>query len=187
MVQYRSYAPGHLTACTVDIYPTNRVYLKLVWMSRPPVQAVTEFRATVPCLTMRKTSKSKTFPTSLGKAAGGLLLLAGLTFLVGCQGVSAGGSSNPQTTLNLGSGSLDFGSVAAGSSKTMTVTAVNSGPASVTISSAAISTKYFSLTSPNLPISIAAGLSVPVSITFKPNAAGNFTASVAVTSDASNS
>src|SRR5271169_695632 len=119
----------------------------------------------------------------LGKVAGSLVLLVGLTFLVGCQGVSAAGSSSQQqsSTLSLLSTSLDFGGVAAGSSKTLTVTATNSGPASLTVSSASISTKYYSLISPSLPITVAAGQSITISIKFTPNAAGAFNATLAVT------
>ena len=113
---------------------------------------------------------------------------AGLTFLVGCQGVSAAGSSGQQhsSTLSLLTATLDFGSVAAGSSKTLTVTATNSGSASVKISSASVSTKYFSLTAPSLPVTISAGQSTPLSVTFRPNAAGAFNATVTISSDASN-
>ena len=83
--------------------------------------------------------------------------------------------------------SLAFGSVNAGSSKTISTTATNSGSTAVTINSVAISTKYFSLSAPSLPVTIAAGQSVPVSIVFSPNAAGSFSASVSISSTASDS
>jgi hypothetical protein len=152
------------------------------------VQTVVEPGATVPRLTMLKTAAIAICPKHLGKVAGGLLLLAALTFLVGCQGVSAAGSSGQQqsTTLSLLTATADFGSVAVGSSKTLTVTATNSGPASVTVSGAAISTKYFSLVAPSLPITVAAGQSTAIGIKFTPNAAGAFNATLSITSDASN-
>ncbi|MGO9085749.1 MAG: choice-of-anchor D domain-containing protein, partial [Terriglobales bacterium] len=116
-----------------------------------------------------------------------MLLLAGLTFLVGCQGLSAAGSSSQQpTTLSLLNTTLDFGSVAAGSSATLTATATNSGPASVTVSSATISTKYFSLAAPSLPVTVPAGQSATISIKFAPNAPGAFKATLSITSNASN-
>src|SRR5271165_2817567 len=125
------------------------------------------------------------------KAAAILLLLASLSLLVGCQGFSTAGttgSSNQQTTgnLSLSASTLDFGSVTAGSSKTLTVTATNSETQSVTISSAALSTKYFSLTAPSLPVVLAAGQSTSLSFKFTPNAAGPFSGTVSLTSDASN-
>src|ERR1035438_10205780 len=137
---------------------------------------------------MLKTAAIAICPKHLGKVAGGLLLLAALTFLVGCQGVSAAGSSGQQqsTTLSLLTATADFGSVAVGSSKTLTATATNSGPASVTVSGAAISTKYFSLVAPSLPVTVAAGQSTVIGIKFTPNGPGAFNATLSITSDASN-
>lgn len=83
--------------------------------------------------------------------------------------------------------SLDFGSVTAGSSKTLTVAVSNSGPLAVTVSSAAVTSKYFSVTAPSLPVAIAAGQSVTFSVSFSPNAAGTFNATLTLNSDASNS
>ena len=122
------------------------------------------------------------------KAADAILLLASLALLAGCQGVSTGGTSSQQLTsnLSLAATTLNFGNVTPGSSKTLTVTVANSGNASATINSSAVSTKYFSVTGPSLPILIAAGQSAVLSIKFAPNASGNFSAAVSLTSDASN-
>ncbi len=138
---------------------------------------------------MLKTAATLGSSNHLAKLVGALLLLACLTFLAGCQGVSAAGSSSQQQVgnLSLGAGILNFGSVAAGSSRTLPVTATNSGTTSVTISSTAISTKYFSLAGPSLPVTIAAGQSSTLNIKFTPDAAGVFSAMATVTSDASNS
>jgi hypothetical protein len=128
-------------------------------------------------------------PKDLGKVAGALLLLAGLTFLVGCQGFSSGNAAIQQVqsgTLSLNSASLDFGGVTAGTSKTLTVTASNTGTSSITVSSASISNQYFSLSAPTLPIAILAGQSAPITLVFTPNAAGTFSATVSITSNASN-
>ncbi len=119
------------------------------------------------------------------------LVLYGLLTTIGCQGFSSAKSStSTQTqsgTLVLSGSSLDFGNVTTGTSKIMTITASNTGTASVTVSSASISNKYFSLISPNLPMSIAAGQSSLMSVVFSPNAAGAFSATVTVVSTASNS
>ena len=137
---------------------------------------------------MLETASKAICSKHLGKVAGASLLMAAVTFLVGCQGLSTASSPNQQqsSTLSLLTTAVDFGSVAAGSSKTLTVTATNSGPASVTVSSAAISTKYFSLIAPSLPITVAAGQSTTISIQFTPNAVGAFNATLSITSDASN-
>jgi hypothetical protein len=81
-------------------------------------------------------------------------------------------------------GYLSFGSVDAGESKTLQVTALNSGTASITVSSVAISSKYFSLSAPSLPVTIGAGESANLTVKFTPNAAGNFSATASITSNA---
>ncbi len=122
----------------------------------------------------------------LGNALAATLLLFAVGSLVGCQGVSSGGNStSPIGSLSLGSASLSFGNVTPGSSKTLSVTATNSGSASVTISSATISTKYFSLTSPGLPTTLPAGQSANLSVQFAPASAGSFSATATITSNAS--
>jgi Protein of unknown function (DUF1573)/Abnormal spindle-like microcephaly-assoc'd, ASPM-SPD-2-Hydin len=115
-----------------------------------------------------------------------VLALAGLASLTGCQGVSAGGDDQSTSTLSLNTAALQFGSVQAGGSKTLTFTATNSGPASVNVSGVSISSQYFTLLSPTLPMTVAAGQSVPISVNFAPNAAGGFSATATVTSNASN-
>src|SRR6266566_8705109 len=120
------------------------------------------------------------------KAGSASLILAGIICLVNCQGVSTSGSGQ-SGALSLASLSLDFGSVTAGTSKTLTVNATNTGTSSVTISNASCSTQYFSLVSPSLPITVAAGQTTAVSVKFSPNAVGAFSANATITSDASNS
>lgn len=120
-----------------------------------------------------------------------VFLLASLVMLAGCQGFSSSSSSSPSSnpttagTLSFGAVTLNFGSVAAGTSKSLSLAVNNVGKTSVTISSAAVSTKYFSLTAPSLPLTVAAGQSVSLTLAFTPNAAGTFTANAAIGSDAS--
>jgi len=122
------------------------------------------------------------------RAASVGLLLLGLAILVGCQGFSSSKAATQvqSGTLLLGSASLDFGNVMVGNSKTLTVAASNNGTAPVTISGAAISTKYFSLSGPSLPVTIAAGQNSTFSLVFTPNATGAFSATVSISSDATN-
>jgi hypothetical protein len=140
---------------------------------------------------MLKTAAKSIQSKHLVKVAGASLLLAALAFLAACQGFSSRKSTTTQQvqsgTLSLSSASLDFGSVTAGASKTLTVTASNTGTASITVSSASISSQYFSLSAPTLPIAILVGQSVPITLVFAPNAAGPFSATVSVNSNAANS
>ncbi|MGB3575668.1 MAG: choice-of-anchor D domain-containing protein, partial [Candidatus Sulfotelmatobacter sp.] len=117
------------------------------------------------------------------------LIFLGLVTLVGCQGFSSTKPADQQQqsgTLVLGSASLEFGSVTAGTSKTLATTVSNTGAASVTISSVAISNQNFSLSGPSLPVTIAVGQNSTISLVFIPNAAGAFSATVSVSSNASN-
>lgn len=120
----------------------------------------------------------------LAKLVSAALISAALLAIVGCQGVSSGGSGQQSGSLVLGSASLDFGSVTPGVTKALTLTATNSGNKSITVSSASISTKHFALASPVFPLSLAVGQSANLSITFTPNAATDFTAMLTVSSDA---
>ena len=139
---------------------------------------------------MLKTAATEAYSKQLRKVVGALLLLVGITFLVGCQGFSSGKTTSqqlPSGTLSLSGTTLEFGSVTAGTSKTITVTASNTGTASITVSSASISSQYFSLSAPTLPITIVAGQSSPISVVFSPNAAGTFSGTASITSDAPDS
>lgn len=156
-------------------------------MSRPPGQKVAATRRTVSSLSMARTTTKKVcsnYPARVAILAA--LALAGLSFLTACQGVSTGGSNQQQTsTLSLSAATLQFGSVSAGSSKTLSFTVSNSGPDSISVSSVSFSSKYFSLVSPNVPMTLAANQSTTVSINFSPNAAGSFTATASIASNAS--
>ena len=119
------------------------------------------------------------------------LLLVALATMVGCQGFSSSKPASQQTTqvgtILLSSASLDSGSVTAGTSKTLTLSASNTGAAAVSISSVSISTKYFTLSAPSLPVSIAPGQNSTISLVFTPNVAGAFSATVSISSNASDS
>src|SRR5579864_168779 len=117
----------------------------------------------------------------------GMVLLC-LAIMVGCQGFSAAPAITQPVggTLSLSTGTLDFGSVTTGTSKTLTLTVTNTGADSITVSSASISSQYFSLSAPTLPVAVLAGQSIPVSFVFSPNAAGTFNATVSVISNATN-
>ena len=82
--------------------------------------------------------------------------------------------------------SADFGSVTVGTSKTQTGTLSASG-SSVTVSSATVTSAEFSLSGIGFPLTIAAGQSVPFTLTFAPQMSGSTSAITSFTSNASNS
>src|SRR6185437_12905374 len=97
------------------------------------------------------------------------LVLLCLATMVGCQGFSSSRSGSVQTatgTLTLSGSTLAFGNVTTGTTKTLSISASNTGTASITVSSVSISNQAFLLNAPVLPTTIAAGQSTPISLTF---------------------
>ena len=123
------------------------------------------------------------------KPAGVLLLLAGLMFLAGCQGVSAGGSDTPGQpgTLSLSASKLNFGTVTIGSNQSISETLTNAGDSSITVSQVAISGAGFALSGINTPLTLAGGQSTTFTVKFTPNSSGSASGNVTITSTASDS
>ena len=145
---------------------------------------------------MAPKSPTQAHPTNLNatttiRAANLLLLLLAFSISVGCQGFSAGNNNNstqPQPgSLSLGSTTLNFGSIMAGSTKTMTVMATNLGSSTVNIKSATVTGSGFAVTAPSFPVSVPVGQSTNLSVAFTPTGAGTFNSNVTISSDASDS
>lgn len=86
---------------------------------------------------------------------------------------------------------VNFGSVAIGSSKTSTVTLSNTaaaGGASITVSQISVTGAVFKMaTGPALPLTLAAGKSSSVTITFTPTTAGSASGSLSILAQGSSS
>jgi len=95
-----------------------------------------------------------------------LVIAGGLLLLTGCQGLFAGSSS--PSPIAFATGSLNFGTVPLGTTKTLTDTMVNHTTSPVTISAIQGLTSEFQITGVTLPIVLAAGQSVPFTVTFQP-------------------
>ncbi len=128
------------------------------------------------------------------------LLVAGVLSLVvmvmaACQvapsaqpnksGTGSTGTSGP-SQLSVSRATINFGSVAVGSTQNQTGTLSASG-ASVTVSSADWNGAGYSVSGITFPVSIAAGNSVSYTVSFTPQAAGNASGSVSFVSNAANS
>ncbi len=81
---------------------------------------------------------------------------------------------------------LLFGSVVIGQSESEIVSLSNGGPTSVTVSALKTSGTGFNLSGLTLPLTLAAGQSVPFEVTFSPTIVGSTTAGITFTSNASN-
>ncbi len=93
-------------------------------------------------------------------------------------------SANPQ--LGVSPSTLNFGNVTVGSSESLQATLTASN-ASVTVSSDQSTSSEFAIMGLTLPVTIAAGQSIPVTIQFTPNASGTATGKAGFTSNAVNS
>ncbi len=93
-------------------------------------------------------------------------------------GVLAGRLTSSPSTLN-------FGSVAVGTSKSVTATLTATG-SSVTISSATSTSAEFSLSGLSLPKTIAAGQSASFTLIFKPQSTGTASGTISLASNAAN-
>ena len=93
-------------------------------------------------------------------------------------GVSLTGSGTTSSgTLGVTPGSMSFGSVTIGSTQTQSGSVTASG-GSVTLSSASSSNSVFTLGGLTLPVTLAAGQSVPFTVTFAPTTSGTASANV---------
>lgn len=155
---------------------------------------------------MRRTNQTKFLTTNCRKTAGALLVVASLMLMVGCAGVSNGGSSGSKGSSGSGSSgsgsggsgpsadaqlavspaTLALGSVFAGSSGTASGT-LNATGGSVTVSAASANNSAFSVSGLSLPVTIDSGKSVPFTVTFSPSAAGAASATLTFTSNAQTS
>ncbi len=117
------------------------------------------------------------------------IVLACVAIMVGCQGFSSGNSAASQQgssgTLSLSGTTVDFGNVTVGTSATLTMSVTNTGTTSITVSGVSISSQYFSLSAPSLPVTVLAGQGSRITLVFSPNAPGVFNATATITSDAS--
>jgi hypothetical protein len=85
--------------------------------------------------------------------------------------------------LRIGSSSLTFSTVVIGSSQTLNDTISNTSAASVTISAVTASDSEFNVTAPALPLTLAAGKSVALSVCFTPKNAGATSGQISLMTD----
>jgi hypothetical protein len=122
-------------------------------------------------------------PTSAGAGSGSLsLTISGSSTVVN---FALSGTGVTQATLSATPLSITFTSVQAGQNQTETETVKNTGGVNATISQATATGTGFSLTGLSLPVTLTPGQSASFSVTFAPQSAGNFSGSVAISSNAS--
>ena len=120
-----------------------------------------------------------------------ILALATL-FSVGCAGTKMASTSpsspTPAGSLSPSNSTLNFGNVQLGSAKSMSLALTNAGTSTaVQISQVTASGPGFTVTGVTLPVNLAVGQSVTLSVDFKPTSAGSTSGNVSIASTATNS
>jgi hypothetical protein len=120
-------------------------------------------------------------PTAMGPASGSISVVSNAP---GSPAAIALTGTGIQGQLGATPSSVNFGSVAVGSSGSQTITLTNSGTASVTISAATASGTGLSISGLSTPLTLGAGLSTTFSAQFAPTSAGSMSGSISVVSNA---
>jgi hypothetical protein len=122
-------------------------------------------------------------PQIAGDAFGNLLV----TSATGTQiSVAENGVGSPAGALQVTPASLNFGNVTVGSSQTQTVI-LSSTSGQVTVSSDSLGSAEYSVSGLTLPLTIAAGQTVPIKVTFSPQASGSANTNLALTTGSGSS
>ena len=123
-------------------------------------------------------------PTSSGPHSGTITLGTNVSSAV----ITVSGTGGTATrTLSLSSSNLNFGNETVGGTSTLGVTLKNIGNSSLTVSSVSVSGTGFATSGGVNGITIAAGQSAQLNVTFSPKATGSVTGKVTLTSNAGNS
>jgi HYDIN/CFA65/VesB family protein/centrosomal CEP192-like protein/ASPM-SPD-2-Hydin domain-containing protein len=122
-------------------------------------------------------------PNSGGAASGSLALTADGS--VPSLTVALSGSGTAPGQLTLTPGSTNFGNVTVGVTQTQSATLTASG-GSVTVSATSSTNPEFGISGLSLPLNLAAGQSVPFTLTFTPQASGAASGAITLTTNASN-
>jgi hypothetical protein len=97
-----------------------------------------------------------------------------------------GGGRSSSGSLVPSASSLSFSGVQVGSSKTLPETITNSGSGNITVSSIGVKNSQFSFTAPGLPLTLAAGHSMTLNVTFTPTTSNSTSGTLTVASSAPN-
>lgn len=125
-------------------------------------------------------------PTAAGAASGTLSFWSNATNSPASVALAGSGTTGTgQLTPN--PASVNFGSVTVGTSSALPVMISNTGTASASISQNSVSGSGFSVGGPALPVSLAPGQSVSLTVSYTPTAAGTSSGQLTVSGNAVNS
>jgi hypothetical protein len=132
--------------------------------------------------------RSSTFRLRYGRC---LAAVPAILIIVGCQGISsapkqASGGGSAVGQLAVAPSTMSFGNVSVGSNAIQKGT-LTAGGSDITVSAAAGKGQGYSLSGISFPVMVPAGQSVPFTVTFAPQSAGNTSGSIAFNSNATDS
>ncbi len=123
-------------------------------------------------------------PETAGTLTGELKIVDSSTTKQYTIAVRGRGVSKAQLKANVSS--LDFGSVTVGQSTERTVTLSNTGGQSLTISGVSTSLSSFSVSGLTLPLTLPAGATATLNVSFSPTSVGGLSGSLSIANSASN-
>ena len=126
-------------------------------------------------------------PTATGNFTGTVTIASNATNSVSAVNLSGSATAASTYQLSASPTSVSFGSIVEGSSATKTITLSNTGTAAVSISAANFTGMGFSLSGVSLPLTVAAGKTQNVTISFAPQTSGAASGTVSFVSNATNS
>ncbi len=115
-------------------------------------------------------------PSTTGNLSRTISLLGANSSVI--ASLTASGTSAAPAQLSPNPSSVAFGSVKVGSSQTTSVTLSNTGGTDLTVNQATLSGAGFSTNNLSLPLTLHAGGTASLSVTFAPTGSGNFTGTV---------
>ena len=118
-----------------------------------------------------------------------LLIVASILFTSGCVGVAGkpGTSGAGSASIEVSPSTINFGSLTVGQSATKTLTILNSGTKSLSVSGISVAGTGFAVKAPALPLVLAAGQAGNVATTFTATATGNAAGTIMISSSAPDS
>jgi hypothetical protein len=113
-----------------------------------------------------------------------MLVVVGLSGLLGCQGLSTkSAQSQAPGQLTFAPTSISFGNVQTGTSQTHAGAITNTGQSSITVTRVLVSGAGYSIRGVTEPLTLAAGKSASFSVIFAPTNAGGANGNIAVSTD----
>lgn len=126
-------------------------------------------------------------PSTVGSASGSLVINSNASDSAVTISLTGTGSAPAAGQLSVSPPSMNFGTIAVGSTSTAKTGTLTAGGADVHVSTVDQTGQGYTLSGITFPVTVPAGKSISFSVTFSPSASGSAPGSLAFVSDATNS